>query len=142
MEETLNPLSWLSSLVWGKSEEPDEDKAIVYVYRVGEKKAFFRRFNVWINGEYVGKLDNWGSMALQVEAGPVHIESAIAGLTLVPRLKEELTLDLMPGCHYYVEGNHRSGLWRGSLGLSEVTELTFRKYLNRLKKVGWRNLKN
>ncbi|WP_420153695.1 hypothetical protein [Siphonobacter sp.] len=143
MDETLHPLSWLSGLVWGKSEEDSSvEDAVVYLYRVGEKKAFFRRFKVWINGKYIGKLDSWGSMALKLEPGTVRIETALSGLTLVPRLRQEVTLDVLPGCEYYIEGNHRSGLLRGSLSLSEVTEPTFRKYADQLKNIGWRKLKN
>ncbi len=141
MDETLHPLSWLSGLVWGKPEEDlPAQEATIYLYRVGEKKAFFRRFKIWINGKYIGKLDNWGSMALKLEPGTVHIETALSGLTIVPRLREQVTLDVEPGCEYFVEGNHRSGMLRGSLGLSEVTEPTFRKYANYLKKVGWRKV--
>ncbi|MFT4031702.1 MAG: hypothetical protein QM669_04730 [Siphonobacter sp.] len=139
MEENLNPLSWLSGLIWGRPEEESlPEEATVYLYRVGEKKAFFRRFDVWINGKYVGKLNNWGSMALKVQPGSLHIQSALSGLTFVPRLKEEITLDVTPGGEYYIEGNHRSGLLRGSLGLSEVTEQTFNRYLGKLEKIHWR----
>lgn len=141
MDDTLHPLSWLSGLVWGKPEEGSPaEEATIYLYRVGEKKAFFRRFKIWINGKYIGKLDNWGSMALKLEPGTVRIETALSGLTIVPRLREEVTLDVHPGCEYFIEGNHRSGMLRGSLGLSEVTEPTFRKYASSLKNVGWRKV--
>jgi hypothetical protein len=129
MENTLQALSWLSELVWGnQTKNLLPEMATVHLYRIGEKKALFRKFNVWVNGKYVGKLRNWSSLVLVVEPGKLRIEAALSGLTLLPRRREVLSLDVVPGELYYVQGDHRSGLLRGYLGLSEVTETTWKRY--------------
>ncbi len=129
MENTLQALSWLSELVWGnQTKNLLPEMATVHLYRVGEKKAVFRKFNVWVNGKYVGKLRNWSSLVLVVEPGLLRIESALSGLTILPRRRESFSLDVVPGELYYVQGDHRTGLLRGYLGLSEVTETTWRRY--------------
>lgn len=129
METTLSTLSQFSELVWGNHTYALlPELSTVHLYRVGEKKAVFRKFNVWINGKYVGKLRNWSSLVLVVEPGLLRIEAALSGLTIVPPRREVFSIDVLPGEQYYVQGDHRSGLLRGYLGLSEVTERTWKRY--------------
>jgi len=129
MENTLKALSGLSELAWGdQTRSLLPELATLHLYRVGEKKAVFRKFNVWINGQYVGKLRNWSSLVLVVEPGLLRIEAALSGLTLLPPRREVFSLDVLPGEMYYVQGDHRTGLLRGYLALSEVTERTWKRY--------------
>ena len=110
MKNVLQALSGLSELTWGdQTRNLLPELATVHLYRVGEKKAIFRKFNVWVNGRYVGKLRNWSSLVLVVEPGLLRIEAALSGLTILPPRREVFSLDVLPGELYYCRRGARRG---------------------------------
>lgn len=103
-------------------------EATVIVYRPSQFMMCARAWHISLNGKKAAKLWNRQTLVLTVPAGTVSLESALSGLTIAPRRRDRLNLNVQPGRTYYVQADVRTGVLRGYLGLAEVTEASARKH--------------
>lgn len=115
----------------GRVTKLKADSATLYVYRGGQFFAAGINYVIQVNGKDVCRLSNNKYIEYQVSPGKLTIAARRGGVELFKR-ETGVEIDAEAGKKYFVRGDVKSSITRTRLELSEVTENTAKRDMEKM----------
>jgi hypothetical protein len=110
---------------------PADDTATVYIYRGGQFMGALANYAVYVNGQKICKLSNERYIEYHAKPGTLNIMAKNGGVEVFKK-ETGLELPVEAGRKYYVRGDIKTSITRARMELSEVTENTAKRDMEKL----------
>ncbi len=127
----MNHSSYLIGLPWLLLTAFRPAPATIFIYRSGEFFAGGLNYSLFANGEKICKLSNGRYLTYSAPPGTLP-QTAPPGRVKLLKRETELALNVEAGKRYYVRCDVKSSVMRTRLEMTEVTESTGRRNLDKL----------
>ncbi|HEX8329407.1 MAG TPA: DUF2846 domain-containing protein [Hymenobacter sp.] len=110
---------------------PAEETATIYIYRGGQFMGALANYAVYVNDQKICKLSNERYIEYQAKPGKLNIMAKNGGVEVFKK-ETGLELTVEAGRKYYVRGDIKTSFTRARMELSEVTENTAKRDMEKL----------